>query len=322
MKSVMITGGMGFLGIHIALKFIEEGYKPVLFDLVEKKWDLLEEKKGQFEFVQGDCVQDWRNVADTARKYKVEGIINPALPPFPMAKVNFDACFNLLEVCRLEGLKFVYISSNAAYGQRPEGKPMVETDFVPSPGEPTFLDEYGHMKVLCETLTAMYNAVHKVDSVSCRLSWIYGPCETFMFYPSWMLRRALLGKPAKLDEGGDFKTDYTYVKDGARGIYLAFTVRPLKHRLFNITSGRKVSVSECAEVVRKIVPGADVSVGPGPAKFGLGNPIAHGTQVGTMLVDRAVEELGYTTTPFEQGMRETAEWMKKQANLVALDSPN
>jgi nucleoside-diphosphate-sugar epimerase len=35
-----------------------------------------------------------------------------------------------------------------------------------------------------------------------------------------------------------------------------------------------------------------------------------------------VEELGYTTTPFEQGMRETAEWMKKQANLVALDSPN
>ncbi len=330
MKSVLITGGMGFIGANCAVKFIEEGYKAILYDIAPSELDILEEKKGQWEFVMGD-VQDWRNALDAVRKYEVEGIVHCALPvgPMaagalmpPMAKANFDACYNLLEVCRLEKLKFVYISSNAAYGYRPDPNPMVETDYAPVlTGPRAMLDEYGAMKVMCETLTAMYHDVHGVDSVSCRTSWVYGPATKAGWYPQWFLSNALAGKPAKLEKGGDHKTDYTYVKDTVRGVFLAFTVRPLKHRLYNITSGRKVSAREVVETVRKVVPGADIEVGPGQMEKGLGNLQRHALQVGTMLVTRAEEDLGYTTTPLEQGLRETAEWLKKRPEILTLPDP-
>lgn len=322
-KSVLVTGGMGFVGANIALKFMEEGYETILYDITQHEIDFLEEKQGRWRFVRGD-VDDWRKVLETVKEYEVEGIVHCALPipsgSIEMTKANFDACYNLLEVCRLTKLKFVFISSNAAYGYRPDSNPLLETDYAPVlTGAP--LDEYGAMKQMCEALTTMYHAVHGVDSVSCRVSWVYGPGTYRGWYPQWFLSNALAGIPVKLDKGGDHEADYTYVKDAARGVYLAFTVRPLKHRLYNITSGRKVSAREVVATVKKIVPGVNIEIGPGQMEKGLGNPGQHPPQVGTMLVTRAEEDLGYTTTPLEQGLRETAEWYSKQSEIITTPEP-
>ena len=127
------------------------------------------------------------------------------------------------------------------------------------------------MKVTCETLTSMYHSVHRVDAVSCRVSWVYGPLATHIWYPVWFLANALAGIPSRLDKGGDFSVDYTYVKDAALGLYLAYAVRPLEHRLFNITSGRKITVTEAAETVRAIARRSD-SHRPGTHGGGAGQP--------------------------------------------------
>lgn len=322
-KSVLVTGGMGFVGANIALKFMEEGYQAILYDIVQNEIDFLEEKKGQWEFVTGD-ISDQRGMLDTVKKYGAEGIVHCALV-MPLdstgfAKANFDACYDLLEVCRLAKLKFVFVSSNAAYGYRPDLNPMIETDYAPILTGAA-LDEYGAMKQMCETLTTMYHAVGGVDSVSCRLSWVYGPGAHQQWYPQWFLSNALAGNPVRLDKGKDHKADYTYVKDAARGIYLAFTVRPLKHRLYNITSGEKVSAKEAVEAVKKIVPGANIEIGPRQMEKGLGNTILHPLQAGAMLVTRAEEDLGYTTTPLEQGLIETAEWYRKQREILTTPDP-
>lgn len=323
-KSVIVTGGKGFVGSHIALKFMEEGYEVILYDITELETDILQDKKDQWQFVLGD-VRDWRNVLETARIHEIEGIIHTALliPPgyVGLTKGNFDACHSLLEVCRLEKLKFVFVSSNAAYGYRPDSNPMVETDFAPILSG-AVLDEYGAMKQMCEALTTMYHTIHSVDSVSCRTSWVYGPGAHQPWYPQWFLANALAGIPTKLDEGGEHKADYTYAKDVARGVYLAFTVRPLKHQLYNITSGEKVSAREAIETVKKIVPGADIEIGPGQMQRGLGNPLLHPFQVGTMSVTRAKEDLGYVTTTLEQGLKETADWYRKQPEIIVMPEPS
>ncbi len=325
-KSVLITGGTGFVGKHIALKFIDEGYEPILYDVAATEMELLEQTKGKWRFVTGG-VEDWVKVLNTVRENGVEGIVHCALPALPgsgeTTKSNFDGCDNLLNACRLEKAKFVYVSSNAAYGHRPDDNPLLETDRAPIfEGAQAALYEYGAMKHICESLTAMYHAVHGVDSVSVRFGWVYGPGTRRCWYPQWFLANAVAGIPAKLDEGGDHKADYTYVKDAAQGVYLAFTVRPLKHRLFNITSGKKVSALEVVETVRKVVPGADVKIGPGLMKKGLGNPAVHPVQAGPMLVTRAVEDLGYTTTSLEQGLRETAAWFRTLARIPVAPDPN
>ena len=178
------------------------------------------------------------------------------------------------------------------------------------------------MKQMCEALTTMYHSLLGVDSVSCRTSWVYGPGARQCWYPQWFLSNALAGNPVRLDTGGEHKTNYTYAKDAALGVYLAYTVRPLKHRLYNITSGKKVSAREAVDTVKRIVTGADIEIGPGQMEKGLGNPLIHPLQVGTMPVTRAEEDLGYTTTLLEQGLRETAEWYTKLPEIVVTPDPS
>ena len=311
MKTILITGGMGFLGLNTALKFMEEGYRTILCGRTQRENSRLVGKARLWKFVPVDLVNDSQTILETVGQYEVEGIIHSALPGGIKLGSNLQTCINLLEVCRRTKLKFIFVSSNVAYGYRTDPNPLTESDYVPVLAG-SHLDEYSAMKVMCEVVTTMYHSVHGVDSVSCRVSWVYGPGAILIWYPVWFLANALAGSPAHLDKGGDFAIDYTYVKDAALGLFLAYTVRPLEHRLFNMTSGKKISVMEAAETVRAIVPGARIHVGPGPMEVGLGNPKIHPIQVGPMSIERAVKELGYTTTPLEQGLSETAEWLKKQ----------
>lgn len=322
-KSVLVTGGMGFVGANIALKLIEEGYQTLLYDIAQNHIDFLEEWKEQWQFVQGG-VNDWRKLVEITGPDEIEGIIHCALPipsgSTEMVKINFDACYTLLEVCRLHKLKFVFISSNAAYGFRPDSDPLLETDYAPIlTGAP--LDEYGAMKQMCEALTVMYHAVHGVDTAACRISWVYGPGTHRGWYPQWFLSHALAGTPARLDKGGDHEADYTYVKDAACGVYLALTVRPLKHRLYNMSGGRKISAKEVVETVKRIIPEADIDIGPGQMEKGLGNPNQHPLQAGVMAITRAVEDLGYNATSLEEGLRETAAWYRKQPEIITTPEP-
>lgn len=319
-KSVLLIGGMGFIGLNAALKFGEEGYKVILFDIAKRNLNYLEEIES-WKFVQGD-VNDWRLLLRTVREHEIEGIVHFAVPrnSTGLMKPNLDACLTLLEVCRLEKLKFVFISSNLVYGYRPDPNPMVETDFIPGELTPGIaFNEYSATKAACEILTNMYHAVHGVDSVTCRLETVYGPGEgpklSIQVYPQWFLLRALHSITTKLEKGGDFKANYTYVKDAAQGIFLAFTVRPLEHRIFNITGGRKISVNEVVEIVKRLVPGSEIEVGPGKMEIGIGRRHIHPLQEGAMLTLRAEKELGYAPTPLEQGLRETMRWYKKQPNL-------
>jgi nucleoside-diphosphate-sugar epimerase len=321
MKTILITGGMGFLGLNTALKFMEEGYRTILCGRTQREDPRLEGKSGLWKFVPVDLVNDSQTVLEAVRQYEVEGIIHSALPGGIKLETNLQTCINLLEVCRLTKLKFVFVSSNAAYGCRTDPNPLAETDYVPVLAG-SHLDEYSAMKVTCEVVTAMYHSVHGVDSVSCRVSWVYGPGATQMWYPVWFLANALAGIPTHLDKGGNFAIDYTYVKDAALGLFLAYTVRTLEHRLFNMTSGEKISARGAGETVRAIVPGARIHIGPGPMEVGLGNPKIHPVQVGSMLIKKAIKELGYTTTSLEQGLRETAEWLKKQPVIPTKPLPD
>jgi nucleoside-diphosphate-sugar epimerase len=111
------------------------------------------------------------------------------------------------------------------------------------------------------------------------------------------------------------------VKDVARGVYLAFAVRPVGHRLYNISGGRKISAREVVETVKRIIPGADIDIGPGQMEKGLGNPDQHPLQVGTMVITRAEEDLGYKATSLEEGLRETAEWYRNRPEIITTPEP-
>ena len=87
MKSILITGGSGFVGLYTALKFMDEGYRTILCSRNPREAPLLDGKAGLWEYVSGDVSGDCRTILEAVRRYRVEGIIHSALPgsmPNPM----------------------------------------------------------------------------------------------------------------------------------------------------------------------------------------------------------------------------------------------
>lgn len=325
MQSVLITG-MGVAGINIGRKFIDEGYRVVFYDLIARRVDFLEEVAGKWEFVQGD-ISDMPFLLESVRKHKIEGIIHTALPGRPVDhpdlvfRTTIEATQDILEVARLENLKVIFISSNAVYAHRPDPTPMKEEDKVP--GGP---DPYKHemalyvvTKFTSEQILELYHSVYGTDTVTVRTSWVYGRGDTHNFYPQCFLFHGIHRKPLKFPSGGDHVTNYTFTDDLANGIFLAYTVRPLKHRLFNITSGRLVSAKELAEAVMKLMPGSSIKLGPGEMAVGIGRPQRHYIQKGLMDITRAREELGFKPIPLAKGLQQTADWWQKQSKIPLLD---
>ena len=323
--SVLITG-MGAVGANVGRKFIDEGYPVIFYDLIPRKLDFLVEVSDKWKFVCGD-VSDAVFILETVRRHGITGIVHTALPPRDLEhpdlyfRRSVEATQDILEVARLEKLKLIFLSSNAVYGYRPDETPMREEDRVPGERIPPgpYMAMYVATKLSSEMLLTMYDTLYGLDVVTLRTSWVYGPADTHNYYPLCFLTYALHGEHLKLPSGGDHVTNYTFSDDVANGVFLAYTVRPLKHRLFNITSGRLVSARELAEAVKKIIPEAEIELGPGEMEVGLGRLDRHDLQKGLMDISRAKEELGYQTTPLEEGLRKTVEWWKKQKRIPLQD---
>jgi UDP-glucose 4-epimerase len=83
------------------------------------------------------------------------------------------------------------------------------------------------------------------------------------------------GRPFSVEHGGDERDGMIYVLDVADAIAtIALVPAPLRHVVYNVSGGDPVSLSDFAAAIRRIVPGAQVDVGPGldPMNYGEGTP--------------------------------------------------
>jgi nucleoside-diphosphate-sugar epimerase len=150
-KTFLITGGAGFLGLHVALKFAQKGdHKLVLLDIDEYRKDEYPENT---VFVSGD-IRDVQLVDDLLEEHQPDVIIHgaAALPlwtPQEIYDVNLRGTLNILTAAERHGIdRCVYISSTAVYGV-PDKHPLYEDDPLIGVGA------YGETKIeaehICET---------------------------------------------------------------------------------------------------------------------------------------------------------------------------
>lgn len=340
MSNVLVTGA-GNVGAAVGREFINRGYNVLFYDITKTPpaatVDFIMEEKDKVTFVKGD-VGDFEFLLKTVERYKVEGIIHTALYGAEKTKTrtistfrdtvypNIDIVENILEIARLKNLKVIDISSVIVYGAAvssgkwPPDKPLTEEDipqsFPMAPSGPYDSPNFAAgscMKRLTEELVTFYFQEYGMHVCSMRPGDVYGPLDTHINLLPVMLRRALAGKPFELPHGGDHVDSHTYNKDLAKAIYSAFIAKPLKRSVYNITGGRNWRMVETADAVMKVIPGSVIKLGPGMFPNGMYGisyvrpPIS---------VKTAQEELGYTVTPLEKGIKETAEWIKKNWDFV------
>jgi len=292
-QPILITGGAGFLGAHIARALLQRGDPVVIYDNLSTG---LPQNPAGFQdrtkLVNGDIL-DLSFLLRTIIAEKVKRIIHTAAlvsfapsveKPVLTAKINIEGTLNILEASRIAGIERVMdVSSEEVYGHF-QYEPADE-DHPFSPTAP-----YAISKVAGEGFGQFYHRFFGLDVVTIRTSWVYGPGLPRARPPKTFIENGLVSIPTEMVSGSDHRIDHTYIDDFVQGALLAFDVKNPKHRVFNISSGRAYTFKEMAQMVIQIIPSAKITVGPGLLPYFEG---VEGPQKGALNIHRAQSELGY-----------------------------
>ena len=224
---VLVTGGAGFIGGHLAEAFLEDGHDVTVLDAMDPFYDLgikehtldvhreaADRENVAYEFVEGDLrdadiVGDLVDGADAIYHQAAKAGVRPSVEaPREYDEVNVDGTLNILDAARKTDLeRLVVASSSSVYGGREEYLPFSETD-------PTLpVSPYGASKLAAERYTCSYAEVYDIPAVALRYFTVYGPRMRPNMAISNFVSRCLNGDPPVVYGDGTQTRDFTYIDD-------------------------------------------------------------------------------------------------------------
>lgn len=257
-KRVLVTGGAGFVGSHVVEGLVSAGLKVTVLDnLSTGKLGNIDEflQKGGASFVEGDvtdqkvveeCVDGVDAVIHLAAIASVPlSVENPALT----YRTNAGGTLNLLNSCvRAKVSRFVYASSCAVYGE-PRRLPVKET-YVTRPVSP-----YAISKLQAERHCVDFQERKLLKTVILRMFNVYGPRQAATEYAGVVtsfVDRARRGLPLVVYGDGAQTRDFIHVRDVVEAFLRVLEHRKAVGRVFNVGSGKRVSVNELAKQVLEL----------------------------------------------------------------------
>jgi len=297
MKHVMITGASGFIGLAVARALASRGDRVSGLDLQIGPGLAALAAENDAVTTRVCEITEWATLAEAIRHDPPDAIVHCAAlvgvlasvqAPFRTMQVNVEGALNLFEAARLFGVpRIVHMSSEETYGDFQA--PAIDETHPQNP-----LMAYGISKLAVEQLGRSYRAMYGTEVINLRTCWVYGPGLPRARVPKTFIDAAVNGASYTLPWGADMSVDHTYIDDVVTGIILAIDKDEHPFDAYNLGSGGAASLGEIVEIIRDLVPGADISVGPGEYQHGLPNTSAIAVKKGALIVDRAREAFGYT----------------------------
>ncbi|NJE04785.1 SDR family oxidoreductase [Thermococcus sp. M36] len=305
-KLVVVTGGAGFIGSHIAWELVKDNEVIIIDNLYTGKE---ENVPPGAKLVRAD-IRDYEAIAElisnadyvfheAAQVSVVESVQNPIFTE----EVNVLGTLNILRAL-LEGHgKLIFASSAAVYGDNPN-LPLKETE------RPKPLSPYGVTKATAEEYLRVFHELYGLPVVALRYFNVFGPRQGFNQYAgviSIFINRALKNEPLVIFGDGKQTRDFIYVKDIVRANVLVAESRRANGRVFNVATGRQTSILELATKIIEIA-GANTSIlfdkpRPGDIRHSLAD-------IGE------IKKLGFEPEwSLEEGLKKTVEWYQKKKSL-------
>ena len=304
--NILITGGAGFIGSHIAERFNTTDSVTVLDNFRSGFRHNLDGFR--VRLVEGS-VTDRALVSDLLRgvDYVFHLAALVSVPesmekPGETVAINVQGTLNILEAARAHGVKKVVISSSAAiYGNNPT-VPKIET-MLPEPRSP-----YAITKLDDEYYGRMFTEDFGTPVVALRYFNVFGPRQNprsqYAAAVPIFIDRCLKGEDLIIYGDGEQTRDFVYVKDIVAANALAASSAATG--VYNIACGKSMSINTLAATLQSLTASASCITHAGERAGDVKHSLA--------ATDRATKILGFTPGfTVEQGLAETIAWMRTRA---------
>ncbi len=271
-QTILVTGGAGFIGSHLAEKLLELGYKVVVFDnLHTGRIDNLKKciDHPDFEFINGDV--NSQHAVRRLLKFPLDYIYHYA------ARVGVrDTLKNRLEVLDdIEGIKNIlnisrekkvkrlfYSSSSEVYG---------ESIRFPQNENSTPINSrlpYAAVKNLGEIYIRTYNLEYGLEYTIFRFFNTYGPRQSLEFVVSKFITQAMSNRDISVYGGGDQTRSFFYISENIQATTNALTQKDAVNQTINVGNPTEVPIRELAKVIIKVTGSGSQIVHIDPLKEG------------------------------------------------------
>lgn len=317
-KKVLVTGGAGFIGSHVAEYLLNRGDDVVVVDEMNDYYDV-RIKENNLKLLREAYPEENRlkiyrvDICDENAMDKIfeddqpqwvchmaarAGVRPSIQDPYVYIHSNIKGTTHLMELSAKYGVKnFVFASSSSVYGGS-KSTFFSEEENVDNPVSP-----YAASKKACELLAYTYHHLYNLNISGLRFFTVYGPRGRPDMAPFKFIDRVSRGVEIQQFGDGSSSRDYTYISDIVDGVIRAID-RPHKYEVFNLGKGSGTSLKEFIDLVQKHTKKeAIVKVmpdQPGDVPYTCAD------------VSKAYNMLGYKSKiSFEEGIQRTVEWYNR-----------
>jgi UDP-glucuronate 4-epimerase len=318
-KSILVTGGAGFIGSHLVERLLADGHRVVVLDNFDDFYDPAIKRRNiaaavghpSYRLAEGD-IRDGAALDQLFSSEKFSTVVHLAAragvrpsieDPVLYSSVNLDGTSRLLESCRrYEVRDFIFGSSSSVYGDNPK-VPFSEDHPVDHPISP-----YAATKKAGELLCHTYHHLFDMRIACLRFFTVYGPRQR----PEMAIHKfaVLISQGREIEQFGDGESarDYTFIDDIIEGIVRA-TERCSAFHIWNLGGSNTLTLRE---LVGKI--GDGLGMEPRIKKL----PMQPGDVQRTWAdISKAAEELGWRpTVGVDEGLAIFLKWLAEQRTCV------
>lgn len=326
---ILITGSAGFIGFHVTLKLLEQGYEVTGLDNLNSYYDVQLKKSRlkkltqftNFNFIESD-VQNYERIKEELKNLKIVKIIHLAAQagvrysienPFAYAESNLMGFTSILELAKAYQVEnLIYASTSSVYGAN-TNLPFSEKNNADHP-----IQFYAATKRANELMAHSYSSLFNLPTIGLRFFTVYGPWGRPDMALFKFTKKILAGESIDVFNNGDHVRDFTYIDDIVNGIILAMdysmsntdnwdSSNPKPHnsiapyRIYNIGNSKPVKLMEYINQIEKYLGKT--------AKINF-LPLQKGDVISTESdISLIKNDLGYSpTTSIENGIKKFLEW--------------
>lgn len=343
-KTILVTGGAGFIGSHLINRLIRNAdYYVVSIDNLSNYYDvnlklhrleLLKETAAKiraieeyptdrYTFIKGD-ISDKEFVDGLFQQYHPDIVVNLAAQagvrysidnPQAYVDANLIGFFNVMDLCRMYQVDhFIYGSSSSVYGNNAK-IPFSTDDNVDKP-----VSFYAATKKADELMAYSYSKIYGLPCTGLRFFTVYGPWgRPDMSYYKFT-QDLVCGNPITIFNYGDMYRDFTYIDDVIDAINSVIQMGPhtssedVPYKIYNIGNNRPQHLMTFVHVLEDILREQDL-ITETPKHDLL--PMQPGDVYKTFAdIDESRADFGFNpSTPIEQGLQEFVLWFKEYHSL-------